>query len=119
MSAGSDRHEPHHLAAELGRRRGAIIALVTLGEHEDGATLEQLLRAARSDAGHLTGADLRWMVTVGLLRRESATGTWDIPDPAARYHLSQVGHTLASSLRAVAEALAAPACPQPGLRPLR
>jgi hypothetical protein len=118
MSAGSERRAPHDLAAELGRRRGAVIALVTLGKYERGASLGELRRAVGREADHLSDTDLRWMVTVGLLRRESAVGTWDLPDPGARYNLSQVGRALATSLGALAEALERPTRPWPNVHPL-
>jgi hypothetical protein len=105
MGADSESPQPHQLAAELGRRSGAVVAIVTL-RNSGAATMEQLGRAcARQGKGRL-GEDLSWLAAVGLIRRESAAGTWDIPDPTAVYRLSSLGQALATSLAALAEGCA-------------
>jgi hypothetical protein len=102
MSAAFRSPQPHNLAAELGRRSDAINALVTLSNSE-GATFEQLGHAGACHEGSRLGEDLSWLAAAGLVRRESAAGTWDVIDRAAVYRLSSLGATVASSLAALAK----------------
>jgi hypothetical protein len=105
MGADSESPQPHQLAVELGKRSGAIIALVTL-RSSGGATMEQLGRTGAHHGKGRLGEDLSWLAAVGLIRRESTVGTWDIPDPTAVYRLSSLGQALATSLVALAEGCA-------------
>ncbi len=111
MRSDDEGRDPHGLATELARRSNAITALVTLCTLE-GATLGELHQAARCPTGQRLGQDLRWLAAVGLVRRESASGSWDVSDPAAIYRLSEPepepepGHALAKSLAELAEGCA-------------
>ncbi|MFI6163093.1 hypothetical protein ACIA59_24465 [Micromonospora haikouensis] len=101
MSAVSGSPAPHELAAELGRRSHAVLALVTLSNHGEG-TIEQLGLDRACRERRRLGEDLSWLAAVGLVRRDSPAGTWDIPDPGAVYRLSALGAALADSLAALA-----------------
>ncbi|GGM29090.1 hypothetical protein GCM10011608_12240 [Micromonospora sonchi] len=84
------------------------MALVTLSNHGEG-TIEQLgLDQACHERGRL-GEDLGWLAAVGLVRRDSSAGSWDISDPGAVYRLSTLGATVAASLAALAQACGATA----------
>ena len=103
MSTVSDSPQPRELAAELGNRSDAIEALVTLSNCGAARINQLVLIESRHDDSRL-GEDLKWLAAMGLVRRESAMGTWDVPDPAAVYRLSTVGAALAGSLAALARA---------------
>ncbi|GAB3147011.1 hypothetical protein GCM10027290_29640 [Micromonospora sonneratiae] len=103
MSADSKVPQPHDLARELGRRSGAVAALVTL-RNIDRATLSQLTKGAHD--GGILDEDLNWLAAVGLLQRDSS-GSWDTANPSATYQLSSLGYALANSLTALAKGYAA------------
>jgi len=103
MSAVFEGPEPHELAAELGRRSNAILALVTLSNRGEG-TVEQLGLDRACVERERLGDDLGWLAATGLVRRESSAGTWDVSDPAAIYRLSTLGAAVAGSLAALANA---------------
>ncbi len=106
MSAVSGSPAPHQLAAELGRRPNAVLALVTLSNHGEG-TIEQLGLDRACRERRRLGEDLSWLAAVGLVRRDSSAGTWDIPDSEAVYRLSALGATVAASLAALSHACGA------------
>jgi hypothetical protein len=102
MSAAFRSPNPNELAAELGRRSNAVAALVTLS-NQGRATLEQLHERVVAHEGERLYEDLSWLAAVGLVRRESAAGTWDIVDRSAVYRLSSLGAAIAASLAALAK----------------
>lgn len=102
MSAIPGSPGAHHLAAELGQRKGAVAALVTL-RSVGSATLHQLGAPDGSECG-VWERDLNWLAAVGLVQRDPA-GTWDACHPSTTYRLSDMGRALATSLAALAAGL--------------
>jgi hypothetical protein len=94
--------DPYDLADELMRRPEALLALATLCGERDGVSLQMIQRAGPSrDALNIAGG-VRWLGSVGLLRRHLA-GSWDELGPAETVSLTDIGHAITDSLAALAE----------------
>jgi hypothetical protein len=91
---------PRDLADALTRYPRAITILVTLSRH--GTLPLDRLHEDAGDVGPVT-TTLAWLAAMGLIRRDSTAGTWDLPHGQPTYTLSDTGALVGGALSRLAE----------------